>query len=88
MPLSHVLTLSCVVTLAFAIVFTEKRIRAVRQMVCQRDECLRYSLLLAAHRAGDRELLEVIEGFGPEDDEVAAAARQDAFEMAGSDAAD
>lgn len=85
MPVSHVLALSCVLTLAFAIVYAERRTRALYNEVCKRDECLRYAVLLSAHRAGDRELVEVIEGFGPEDDEVATAARRDAFGMLSAD---
>ena len=81
MPLSHVLVVSCVITLAFAIVFTERRTKSLYETVCRRDECLRYALLLAAHRAGDAELVEAIESLGPEEDEIADAARHDALQM-------
>lgn len=80
MSLSTAIALCAVITLVFAIVYAEQRVRALRQIVYQRDECLRFMLLVAAHRAGDRPLVEKLEGL-VDDDEFADDARRAAFEL-------
>lgn len=82
MSLSVALVVSSVVTLAFAIAYVERRARGLDADAFRRDEMLRYAALLGAHRSGDAELVDVLEGFGSEDDEVSVAARREAFEMA------
>ena len=81
MSISIALVVTSVITLAFAIVYAERRVRTLAAEAFRRDECLRLALLLAAHRSGDAELVEVFEGYGSEDDDVATAARREAFDM-------
>ena len=80
MSLSIAIVLSAVLALAFAIVYSEQRIRALRQLIFQRDECLRFAILVAAHRAGDQPLVEKIESFS-EDQQFDDDARRAAFEL-------
>ena len=53
MVLPLVLVITSVLTLSFAIVYTERRVRGLDRMTMKRDECLRYAALFAAHRSGD-----------------------------------
>ena len=87
MSLSVAFVVSSVITLGFAILYSERRIRAVHANAMQRDECLRFALLLAAHRAADRPLVEELESFVPEEEEdkIATDARRRAFEMTAKD---
>ena len=87
MSLSVAFVLSSVITLGFAIWYSEQRLKALREVMVQRDEALRFALLIAAHRAADRPLVEEIESFVSEeaDDKVAVDARRKAFEMNAKD---
>ena len=87
MVLPLVLVITSVLTLSFAIVYTERRVRGLDLMTMQRDECLRYAALFAAHRSGDAKAVEVLESFGGEDDEAVIHARKDAFEASEAEAA-
>lgn len=83
MSLSAAIVVSSVLTLAFAIAYVEWKSKALKEMAMARDECLRFALLVAAHRAQDRPLVEEIESFvSEEDDEVSIKARRAAIEMA------
>lgn len=85
MSLSAIIALCSVITLAFAIVYSERRVKSLRIEMYQRDECLRFAILVAAHRAADRPLAEKLESF-VDDDEFSDEARRAAFELEPKDA--
>ena len=87
MSLSVAFVLSSVITLGFAIWYSERRLKALREVMVQRDEALRFALLIAAHRASDRPLVDELESFVEEQetDETAVRARRRAFEMNAKD---